>query len=127
MPSDLKNLAAGPTETTPGLVVGQMFSAPAQPGVRWVADVTVTPTQVRRPWRSTARTIFQALIALATLLPFILTDVYDSPDAYPAVVVQVLAVAGVITRIMANPRVEEFLRRFIPFLAAAPSPLDERN
>lgn len=92
--------------------------------------VLVTPTQVRRPWRSTARTIFQALVALATLLPFVLAGVYSSAADYPAVVVQLLAAAGVVTRVMALPQVEQFLRTFLPFLAAAPDPAkstDERG
>lgn len=124
MTSDVQKLNEGPVETTPAIVLPQPGgNAAAAP----VADVVVTPTQVRRPWRSTARTVFQALIALATLLPFVLTDVYSNPDDYPAIVVQVLAVAGIVTRVMANPQVEEFLRRFLPFLAAAPSPAAERR
>lgn len=82
----------------------------------------VQPTQVRRPWRSTARTVFQGLVALATLTPFLAGGIYDSSADYPAVVVQVLAVSGAITRVMALPQVETFLRRFAPFLAAAPAP-----
>lgn len=93
-------------------------AAPAASGV----VVGVTPTQVRRPWRSTVRTAFQALIALATLAPLIVGGVYTSSASYPAVVVQVLAVAAAITRVMALPGVETFLRRFAPFLAAAPAP-----
>jgi hypothetical protein len=95
-----------------------METAPAAPGVL----VGVNPTQVRRPWRSTIRTVFQGLVALATLLPFVVSGVYSSEADYPAVVVQVLAVSGAITRVMALPQVEVFLRRFAPFLAAAPKP-----
>lgn len=84
--------------------------------------VAVAPTQVRRPWRSTLRTVFQLVVALATLLPFVASGVYDDPDTAPAAVVQVLAVAGAITRVMALPQVEAFLRRFAPWLAAAPDP-----
>jgi hypothetical protein len=92
----------------------------------WVEQqVVVEPTQ------ATIRTLFQALVALATLAPLVLADVYESPDAYPAVVVQVLVVAGIVARVMANPAVESFLRDFLPFLAAAPapnpSPPDERG
>jgi hypothetical protein len=98
----------------------------------WVEQqVVVEPTQMRRPWQATIRTLFQALVALATLAPLVLADVYESPDAYPAVVVQVLVVAGIVARVMANPAVESFLRDFLPFLAAAPapnpSPPDERG
>lgn len=78
------------------------------------------PTQVRRPWRTTARSVFQFAIALATLLPFVATGIYDDTDAAPAVVGQVLAVAATVTRVMALPQVEAFLRRFAPWLAAQP-------
>lgn len=81
----------------------------------------VEPTQVRRPWRSTARSVFQFAVALATLLPFIATGVYgDDLAQAPVIVGQVLLVAGAITRVMALPQVETFLRTFLPFLSAAP-------
>jgi hypothetical protein len=83
--------------------------------------VIVDPTQVRRPWRSTLRTLFQLVIALVTLLPFVLTGVYVDGDQAPAVVGQVLAVATVVTRVMALPQVETFLRTWAPWLAAAPA------
>lgn len=79
-----------------------------------------TPTQVRRPWRATVRSIFQFAIALATLLPFIAADVYDNLDQAPYSVVQVLAVAATVTRVMALPQVEDFLQRHFPWLAAQP-------
>lgn len=84
--------------------------------------VAVTPTQVRRPWRSTVRTVFQVVVALATLVPFIVTGIYDGSADYPAAVTQVLAVATAVTRVMALPQVEVFLRHFLPWLAAAPKP-----
>lgn len=80
------------------------------------------PTQVRKPWRTTARTIFQAAVALASLAPLVAGGVYETTDAYPAAVAQVLAVSAAITRVMALPEVEEFLGRFLPFLAADPPP-----
>jgi hypothetical protein len=80
-----------------------------------------TPTQVKRPWRATVRTVFQFVLALATLLPFILTGVYNDADAAPAVVGQVLTAAAVFTRVMALPQVEDFLQRFFPWLAAEDS------
>jgi hypothetical protein len=78
-------------------------------------------TQTRHPWRTTARTVFQFIVALATLLPFIVTDVYSSADAVPAAVGQVLAVAAGVTRLMANPAVEDFLAKYFPWLAAEKS------
>lgn len=88
------------------------------------STVLATPTQVRRPWRSTMRTIFQGGVALASLAPLVAAGWYDGADAdtYPAAVAQVLVVSGGVTRIMAIPAVEVFLRKFLPFLAAAPRP-----
>jgi hypothetical protein len=77
------------------------------------------PTQVRRPWRATARTVFAGVIAFAALLPFIVEATKLDPEVYPWVA-GVLAIAGGVTRVMALPQVEVFLRRFVPFLAAAP-------
>lgn len=83
------------------------------------ATVTVSPTQVRKPWRTTARTLFQSLVALATLLPFVVAGVYTNAEDYPAVVTQVLGVSAAVARVMALPQVEEFLRQFLPFLSAS--------
>lgn len=80
--------------------------------------VLSTPTQVRRPWRSTARTVFQAAIALASMWALIVATL-DLPDW--AWVSASVAVAGAITRLMALPQVEVFLRSFLPFLSAAPA------
>src|SRR5689334_3611087 len=82
------------------------------PGQTVTGPVLVTPTQVRRPWRSTARSVFQMVVALASLLPLVVTGVYQDADQAPAAVGQVLVVAGAITRVMAMPQVEKFLRRF---------------
>lgn len=99
---------------------GHVITGPASS--RSTLPVLTQPTQVRRPWRSTIRTVFQGLVALASLVPFLITGVYNGDADYPAVVVQVLAVSGTITRVMALPQVEDFLRRFAPWLAAAPAP-----
>lgn len=123
MPSEIQKLNEGPVEATPAIV-------PAfDPLARQAVDVVVTPTQVRRPWRSTIRTVFQALVGLAALAPLIAAAVEEATgydlDGVPFVVVA-LAGAAAVTRVMAIPAVEAFLRRFLPFLAAAPSPADER-
>lgn len=86
-----------------------------------IARVRVAPTQVRRPWRSTVRTVFQLALALATLLPFVASGVYDDIDQAPVIVGQVLAAAATFTRVMAMTEVEGFLRRWAPWLAAAPA------
>lgn len=82
--------------------------------------MTVQPTQVRRPWRATARTIFQGLVAFAVLLPFLVQASGLEPEVYPWLA-GVLAVAAAVTRIMALPQVEDFLTRFFPWLAADPN------
>lgn len=76
-----------------------------------------TPTQTRHPWRATARTIFALTVAGASLLPYVAAEAHI--DAVPGVA-QVLGVAGAVTRVLAMPRVNEFLRDFVPWLAATP-------
>lgn len=93
-------------------------------GVPTEVQAAVAPTQMRYPWKSTFRTAFQMIVALATLIPLMVAGVYSDPDAYPAVVIQIIAVAGGIARVMALPQVEAFLRRFFPWLAAAAAPRD---
>lgn len=74
------------------------------------------PTQVKHPWRSTVRTGFQVLVALASLLPYVVAQV-DVP--VEGLLAQVLAVAAGVTRVMAMPQVSTFLERFFPWLAPA--------
>ncbi|PXX58077.1 hypothetical protein DFR70_11550 [Nocardia tenerifensis] len=74
-----------------------------------------TPTQVAYPWQATARTVFAVLVALASLIPVV--AVAGGIDTVPAVA-QLIAVCGAVTRILALPAVEDFLSRFLPFLAA---------
>lgn len=93
----------------------ESLSQDSAPGTVVLAD----PTQVRRPWRSTARTIFQSSIALAAMWGLIV-EALGLPDW--AWVGASVAVAGGITRVMALPSVETFLRTFLPFLSAAPNP-----
>lgn len=75
------------------------------------------PTQTRHPWRATVRTVFAAGVALLSLLPVIAVTAHV--EAVPAVT-QVLGVTGAITRVLAIPGVDEWLRRFVPWLAAEP-------
>lgn len=92
----------------------------AAPGTVVLAD----PTQVRRPWRSTARTLFQALVALCVLFPVLVDQTGLTVEDAPWLAIP-LAVAAAIARIMALPAVETFLRTFVPFLSAAPNPPQE--
>lgn len=70
------------------------------------APGTPSPTQVRHPWRATVRTILAAVVGLATLLPYVLTDTNVGTGV---AVTQALAIAGVVTRIMAAPGMNEWL------------------
>ncbi len=77
-----------------------------------------TPTQTRHPWRATARTVAAATVGLLSLLPWLAATAHV--DTVPAVA-QVLAVTGLITRILAYPAVDAWVRRYVPWLAASPS------
>lgn len=85
------------------------------------ALVAVEPTQTRRPWRTTLRGLFQAFVGLAALAPAIAAAVEEATgydlDGVPFIVVA-LASCAAVTRVMALPGVEDFLARFLPFLAA---------
>lgn len=100
-------------------VRAQHFTLSGSPGAVMIVPAAVAPTQVRRPWRSTARTVFQATVSLAAMWGLIVVTL-DLPDW--AWVGTSVAVAGGITRVMSVPAVEAWLRCFLPFLAAAPKP-----
>lgn len=99
-----------PTET-----VLSVAHSEADPGDRTV--VSVVPTQLRRPWRSTVRTAFQAALALAAMWALVV-QALGLPD-WTWVSASVAVAAG-ICRVMALPQVEVFLRTFAPFLSATP-------
>ncbi|SCL43414.1 hypothetical protein [Micromonospora aurantiaca (nom. illeg.)] len=80
--------------------------------------MTASTTQTRYPWRAVARTTFAAVVALLSLLPTIAA--VAGIDAVP-LVAQALAVAAAVTRVLAVPGVDDFLRRYLPFLASAPA------
>lgn len=75
------------------------------------------PTQVKRPWRATFRTVFQGIVAAAAILPLVLSTAGIAPVGLAGIAI---VVAGALTRIMALPAVEEFLENYIPILAAKP-------
>lgn len=79
-------------------------------------------SQVARPWRATVRTALQAALALALMLP-LLVDAAGLDETAPPVA-GALVLAGGFARVMALPAVEAFLRRFVPWLAAEPRPVD---
>lgn len=75
------------------------------------------PTQSRHPWRATARTVVAALVGLAVILPTV-ADVLGV-SAVPWVA-SVVAVAAGVTRVLAIPAVDGWLRTWLPWLAAEP-------
>jgi hypothetical protein len=79
-------------------------------------DPVLVPTQVRHPWRATARTIFAATVAFAAMWGTVV-DALDLDPSWGWVAVAT-AVTGGITRLMAIPAVDQFLGHFLPFLAA---------
>lgn len=80
-----------------------------------------TPTQVRQPWRATLRTAFAALVALCAMAPLIY-DAALGDDAGEATgwSAAALGITAGVTRVLALPAVELFLKTFVPFLAAEP-------
>ncbi|MBM7083595.1 hypothetical protein [Micromonospora humidisoli] len=76
------------------------------------------PTQTRHPWRATARTVVAGAVGALSLLPVV--AVTAGVDAVPAVA-QAVVVAGAITRVLALPGVDAWLRTYVPWLATAPS------
>lgn len=77
-------------------------------------------TQERHPWRSSIRTGFQVAVALATLIPYVVTEA-DIPAE--GAVGQVVGVAVVVARVMALPGVNAFLKRYAPGLAPDSEPV----
>lgn len=75
------------------------------------------PSQVRRPWRTTVRTVLAATAGLVPLLPDIAREL--DVDTVPAVA-SVLAIIAAMTRIFAIPEVDAWMDRWVPWLAADP-------
>lgn len=81
-------------------------------------SIHAAPTQVRRPWRTTVRSLFQAVVGFAAIVP-LLVQAAGIDQTLP-LVASGIAVSAAITRIMALPGVEAWLRAHVPFLAANP-------
>lgn len=85
--------------------------------------VTDPPTQVRRPWRATVRTLFAALIGFAPIAaPAYQAATNQDPALATGWMGTGLAIAGGVTRVMAMASVNEFFKSFLPFLAPEPKP-----
>lgn len=79
-------------------------------------------TQVKHPWRTTIRSVFQGFVTLALVAP----QIYSAAMAHDATMAKGwaatgLAIAGAVTRIMAMPQVDDFLAKYLPFLATTGS------
>lgn len=84
-----------------------------------VAVAAAPATQVRRPWRATVRTAVQGLAGLLAVLP-LLVEASGLDETTPLLGGALVVSAGV-TRVMALPAVEDWLERFVPWLAATPA------
>ena len=76
------------------------------------------PTQAAYPWRATVRTVFQAVIALLAAAPVLFATA--GLDGSVGAAATFLAVSAAVTRFMALPVVNEFIERYVPWLAAQP-------
>lgn len=84
--------------------------------------MATTATQTRYPWRAVLRTIVQAVLALAAAAPLIAMAVTDnSEEALTGAGAVFLAVCAGITRVVNLPVVDQFIRRFLPWLAPDPA------
>jgi hypothetical protein len=82
----------------------------------------MTSTQTNHPWRATVRTVIQAGIAAAAAAPLVYNAVTQaSPATSTGAAAVFLTVAGAVTRVASLPAVDQFLRRFIPWLAPDPA------
>lgn len=75
-------------------------------------------SQVRHPWRATGRTTIAALVGIAVAIAPHVAAV-DWTDR--TLIGVAIASAALITRAMADPRVEATLRLALPWLAADPT------
>ena len=79
-------------------------------------------TQINHPSRAVIRTIFQALVGLCALAPVVYAAASQhDPAVATGAAAGALAVTGAVTRIMALPGVDAWLRAYVPWLAAAPA------
>lgn len=78
-------------------------------------EQVAAPTQLTNPWRATVRTIFAAVVAFSAMWALLVSTVGFDPNL--GWVSTSLAVTGAITRLMALPEVDVFIRRFVPWLA----------
>jgi hypothetical protein len=78
---------------------------------------TVPATQTKHPWRAVARTGAAWLVGAAPVLAEYLGGLHVGG---PAIFGQTLAVGLAVTKFLARPDVDRWLRIYFPWLAAAP-------
>lgn len=87
------------------------------------ATEAAPPTQVARPWRAVVRTVFQMGVGLAVMVPLIYSAATQhDPDTATGWVGLALVISGAVTRVMALPIVNDYIGRWLPWLAARPEP-----
>ncbi|QIS21250.1 hypothetical protein [Nocardia terpenica] len=79
------------------------------------------PTQVQHSSRAALRTGFAVIVAVVSLIPTVLATSGLDHTVYGA---QLVAVAAAVTKVLALPAVNDFIERFLPFLAAQPQGSD---
>lgn len=76
-------------------------------------------SQTQHPWRTTVRTVVQAVVGLCTASPLVYqAATQESPLLATGAAGTVLGVTGAVTRIMALPAVDRWLHAFVPWLAS---------
>ena len=80
--------------------------------------LTTPTTQTRHPWRATARTALAAIVGILPFLPAIIGEFGVSSVPWVAGALGTIAAA---TRVLAIPGVEEWMKTYAPWLAAAPA------
>ena len=84
----------------------------------------MTPTQVKHPNRATIRTIVAAIVGIAPILPIVAKEL--GIESIPWVAAT-LAIIASITRILAHPATEAWLKTYLPWMAAEPQEKKHRN
>lgn len=78
------------------------------------------PTQCTHPGRTTGRSTVATLVGLGPLVPVLVTHLGETTAAL--IIAAALAGNAVVTRVLAIPAVEEWLRAVVPLLAASKGP-----
>lgn len=72
-------------------------------------------TQTAHPWRATVRTLFAAVVGFAAMWGVVVQAAGLDPSV--EWVSASIAATGAVTRVMALPVVDAFIRQFVPWLA----------